>query len=168
MQAVQLILDISEQTNLLSLNASIEAARAGEAGRGFAVVAEEIRHLSEQSAEGAEMIKNLAQTITEKSEEGNDLWLSEATSGNTFSEAELEFCCQYWKEQYAGGFEITKENVMEHLRTTPLTRLNLTDDLHGKVFHIDHPDLEKIKAVRYNSSVYDMEQFFAYHADKIG
>lgn len=66
-KAVQLILDISEQTNLLSLNASIEAARAGEAGRGFAVVAEEIRHLSEQSAEGAEMIKNLAQAITEKS-----------------------------------------------------------------------------------------------------
>ena len=66
-QAVELILSISEQTNLLSLNASIEAARAGEAGRGFAVVAEEIRRLSEQSAEGAEMIKNLAQTITEKS-----------------------------------------------------------------------------------------------------
>lgn len=66
-QAVELILNISQQTNLLSLNASIEAARAGSFGKGFAVVAEEIRRLSEQSAEGAEMIKNLASTITEKS-----------------------------------------------------------------------------------------------------
>lgn len=66
--AVNLILEISEQTNLLSLNASIEAARAGANGKGFAVVAEEIRRLSEQSAEGAEMIKNLAREITEKSQ----------------------------------------------------------------------------------------------------
>ena len=72
-KAVELILSISQQTNLLSLNASIEAARAGEFGRGFAVVAEEIRHLSEQSAEGAEMIKNLAQTITQKSKKSVEL-----------------------------------------------------------------------------------------------
>lgn len=67
-EAVALILGISRQTNLLSLNASIEAARAGVNGRGFAVVAEQIRVLSEQSASGAEMIKNLASIITEKSQ----------------------------------------------------------------------------------------------------
>lgn len=72
-KAVQLILDISQQTNLLSLNASIEAARAGAHGKGFAVVAEEIRNLSVQSAEGAEMIKNLAGTITEKSRKSVEL-----------------------------------------------------------------------------------------------
>lgn len=72
-EAVAMILSISEETNLLSLNASIEAARAGEHGRGFAVIAEEIFELSEQSAKGAEMIKQLARTITEASQKSVDL-----------------------------------------------------------------------------------------------
>lgn len=50
---------MSNQTNLLSLNASIEAARAGEAGRGFAVVASEIGNLANNSSTTAETIKNI-------------------------------------------------------------------------------------------------------------
>lgn len=64
---ITLISDISEQTNLLSLNASIEAARAGEAGRGFAVVAGEVGNLSSKVAESVNDITVIIEEVTSNS-----------------------------------------------------------------------------------------------------
>ncbi|MFK7964506.1 MAG: methyl-accepting chemotaxis protein [Burkholderiaceae bacterium] len=62
-EIVELISDLTEQTNVLALNAAIQAASAGEAGRGFTIVAEEVQRLAERSGEATNQIAMLIKTI---------------------------------------------------------------------------------------------------------
>ncbi|MGM0877223.1 MAG: methyl-accepting chemotaxis protein [Bacillota bacterium] len=70
---VKMIKNVSEETNLLSLNASIEAARAGVAGRGFAVVAEEIRKLADQTKSSSMRIETVIASILSQTKKSVEL-----------------------------------------------------------------------------------------------
>ncbi len=99
---VEVINGISEQTNLLSLNASIEAARAGEAGRGFAVVAEEIRKLADQSLKAANQINSVVGAIKAK------------TKGTAASAKQAESIVASQMEALSKTTQ-TFENINEHV-----------------------------------------------------
>jgi methyl-accepting chemotaxis protein len=108
---VDTITAISEQTNLLALNAAIEAARAGEQGRGFAVVADEVRKLAEESQEAASSIAGLVAEIRDETERTVAVVEAGAARGETGASTAAEARDAF--ARIAASIEVVSERVSQ-------------------------------------------------------
>ncbi len=115
-EIVNIINDISTQTDLLAMNAAIEAAHAGEAGQGFSVVAEEIRKLAESSSENAKLIQDLIANITDRIKKASEISIKNTDSFKTIINGVRDFVNVFeeisnaLQEMSAGSKEILEVN----------------------------------------------------------
>ena len=118
-EAVAIITDIADQTNLLALNAAIEAARAGEHGKGFAVVADEVRKLAERSASSARDIETLIKGSQKQVETG-------VTISKDAGESMKEIIAEIKKvgDQLQGISNATQEQAAAMEENTSITESN--------------------------------------------
>ncbi len=139
---VKIIADVSEQTNLLAMNAAIEAAHAGEAGRGFAVVASEIRKLAESSSSQSRQIYEQIQQMSDRVESGVE---QTEEAGRSFrsilkgieeTTGLIDLVSSAMTEQRAGTDEVLA-SVSSVVDATNSIK-ELMDNVNGKSRHIEN------------------------------
>ena len=135
-ETMGLISQVSDQTRLLSLNASIEAAKAGDEGRGFAVVAAEIRKLSDQSKAAASEINDVLKGIIQGSEQSVTMINSGLQTTLSINHSSLHVA-QGYKNMADDQLYISE--MINHVTT-------LMNDINDKVFSI-HEEMSQVAAV---------------------